>query len=286
MSGCMRSWPSAMEYLPFVGMRLVHEAWEFAEAAHAGQYRASGEPFIEHPLAVAHILVSQKTDAPTLAAAFLHDVVEDTPTSLKEICECFGTEVAQLVDGVTTVADLASTCNEQTDATVWNATMPTRLAQAIRADCRVAFIRLADRLHNMRTLGSLSVVRQRQISWETFTLYVPLARVIGIHAFRDELRALALAHLSERQRDLLRTGRACVAAGDMTSRNMHQLRPNEGTKHAQVVGCQLLIAADSYSTHRESCAMLAGVTRADLPRFDSSQWGGDIGKGRKMSVRG
>lgn len=186
------------EYLPGDQIRLVNHAQGFAMEAHAGQRRASGEPFVEHPMAVAQILSGMRLDGSVLAAALLHDVVEDTHATLGEIQHQFGPEVACLVDGVTK----ATSCSCSTDCTaspdLVKATSIADLAKLIRAidaNPQVGLIRLADRLHNMRTLSALSWAKQRRIARETLAIYVPLAHSLGVAELRDELQRLALFYL-------------------------------------------------------------------------------------------
>ena len=158
----------AWQYLSDDEVQLVCRAWEFAAAAHAGQYRTSGEPFVNHPLAVTAILSGLGLDGSALAAGLLHDVIEDTPTTLMEIHNLFGPKVARLVDGLTNISCKSpNTKGHSVRIMASHAIYLSKLTKAIVEDYRVALIRLADRLHNMRTLYALPPSRQMQISWET-----------------------------------------------------------------------------------------------------------------------
>ncbi|CAB1128972.1 GTP pyrophosphokinase (RelA/SpoT) [Candidatus Hydrogenisulfobacillus filiaventi] len=168
----------------------IAEALAFAEAAHAGQSRASGDPYIGHPLAVASIVADLHMDADTVIAALLHDVVEDTPYTLADIEARFGHEVAQLVDGVTKLDRL-----EGQDREMQQAENLRKMFLAMAKDIRVILIKLADRLHNMRTLRHLPPDRARRIARETREIYAPLAHRLGIFRIKWELEDLAFQTL-------------------------------------------------------------------------------------------
>jgi guanosine-3',5'-bis(diphosphate) 3'-pyrophosphohydrolase len=178
-------------------IQLVRRAWEFAATVHAEQYRASGEPFVNRPLTVAAILSGLGFDGSALAAGLLHDVIEDTPTTLIEIHDLFGPKVARLVDGVTRISSKSPDIEGHVIQSMAScvAYLP-KLTQAIAEDHRVALIQLADRLHNMRTLYALPRSRQMQISWETLVVFVPLAHCFGTVNIEYELQSLALWHSS------------------------------------------------------------------------------------------
>ena len=174
--------------------RLEH-AIRFAIDAHEGQYRASGEPYVSHVLAVADILNDLRLDTDTLVAAVLHDVVEDTPVTLDEIEEAFGPTVARLVDGVTKMHEIAR-IQGRVPREQAQAESVRKLLLAMVEDVRVVMIKLADRLHNMRTLGHLRPEQQERIARETLDIYAPLANRLGIGQMKWELEDLAFRYLN------------------------------------------------------------------------------------------
>jgi guanosine-3',5'-bis(diphosphate) 3'-pyrophosphohydrolase len=176
--------------LPEQDRAMVARAYQFAERAHAGQTRVSGEPFIGHPLAVAGIVADLGLDAVTVTAALLHDVVEDTPASLEAIRAEFGDEVAMLVDGLTKLARLpvGGRAEEQAENL-------RKMLIAMARDIRVILIKLADRLHNMRTLEPLSPDQRQAMARETLEIYAPIAHRLGIFRLKWELEDLALRFL-------------------------------------------------------------------------------------------
>ncbi len=185
-------------YDPTADSARLREAYEVADAAHRGQQRASGESYIEHPLAVARILVDMEMDAPTIAAALLHDVVEDTVITGEEVAKRFGPEIAQLVEGVTKLTRIPYQTKE--DAQVENL---RKMFMAMAKDIRVIIIKLADRLHNMRTLSSLSPDKQESIGRETLDIYAPIAHRLGIWKIKWDLEDLGLRYLDpEAYRDI------------------------------------------------------------------------------------
>ena len=169
---------------------LVLEAYRFADAAHNGQTRDSGEAYIIHPLAVANILVEMGLDTTSILAALLHDVVEDTEVSLEEITLQFGEEVASLVDGLTKLSKIVFQ-NKQ-EQQVENL---RKMFLAMAKDIRVFLIKLADRLHNMRTLRYLPDERRRKIARETLEIYAPLAHRLGMYRLKWELEDIAFHYL-------------------------------------------------------------------------------------------
>jgi len=148
----------------------IERAYEVAEAAHRGQTRKSGEPYITHPLAVALVLADYGLDEATIEAALMHDVVEDTDVTLGDISAEFGSEVADLIDGVTKLDRLSFGTREAAQAATIR-----KMVVAMARDVRVLLIKLADRLHNVRTLGALPIEKQRRIAEETLQVYAPLA---------------------------------------------------------------------------------------------------------------
>ncbi len=169
---------------------VLNKAYDFAEKAHENQKRASGEPYFIHPCTVAGILVDLGLDAATVAAAFLHDVIEDTPVSEGDIKKEFGDEVLELVLGVTKLDKIEFTSFEEEQAENFR-----KLFVAMAKDIRVIIIKLADRLHNMRSLNYLSVERQQRMARETLEIYAPLAGRLGISQIKCELEDLCLKYL-------------------------------------------------------------------------------------------
>jgi GTP diphosphokinase / guanosine-3',5'-bis(diphosphate) 3'-diphosphatase len=172
----------------------VKRAFEFSCERHADQLRHSGDEFITHPVGVAQICAGMRLDTETLCAALLHDTVEDTSASLEEIRAEFGDEIAQLVDGVTKLTGIAFESRDERQAENYR-----KMMVAMATDVRVILIKLADRLHNMRTLGALPKQKQMAKSRETLEIYAPLAHRLGIHAIKWELEDLAFATLHPRK---------------------------------------------------------------------------------------
>lgn len=168
----------------------IRRAYEFAKKAHDGQMRRSGQPYIIHPVCVAGILVELGMDTDSLIAAMLHDVVEDTPVELEDIRRGFGAGIARLVDGVTKLSKIPYVSREEQQAENIR-----KMLIAMDEDIRVIIIKLADRLHNMRTLDSLSEQKQRDIALETLEVFAPIAHRLGIRALKEELEDLAIKHL-------------------------------------------------------------------------------------------
>ena len=174
---------------PSEDISLIRKAWEFCVSHHRGQTRASGEPYIVHPLEVAEVLVEMKLDATAVAAALLHDAVEDTPATSEEIGDKFGDQVAHIVEGVTKIDKIQFANREDRQAE-----NVRKMLLAMVSDVRVVLIKLADRLHNMRTLEHLKADRQEAIARETLDIYAPLAHRLGMGKVRGELEDLAFRY--------------------------------------------------------------------------------------------
>jgi len=181
-------------YKPDADRELLTRAFRFAAEAHAGQVRQSGQEFIYHPWGAAKILAGLQLDEPTLAAALLHDVVEDTATDIDELRGEFGDEIAQLVEGVTKLTRVRFQSREHAEAENYR-----KLIVAMAEDLRVILIKLADRLHNLRTIEYLGKQKQLQKARETLEVYAPLAHRLGIHALKWELEDLAFQTLHPRK---------------------------------------------------------------------------------------
>src|SRR5688572_25763536 len=153
----------------------VAEAYRFSDAAHSGQTRQSGEPYISHPLAVAEILAGWHLDGQALQAALLHDVMEDTSVTKDEITDTFGKPVADLVDGVSKLDRIEFQSAEDAQAENFR-----KMLLAMARDVRVILIKLADRLHNMRTLGAVPPAKRRRVARETMEIYAPIANRLGL----------------------------------------------------------------------------------------------------------
>ncbi|MDX1690158.1 MAG: bifunctional (p)ppGpp synthetase/guanosine-3',5'-bis(diphosphate) 3'-pyrophosphohydrolase [Acidimicrobiia bacterium] len=176
---------------PEASDRLIHQAYETAFASHAGQFRKSGEPFITHPLAVTLVLAEYGLDAETLAASLLHDVVEDTELTLGDVRVEFGDTVAELIDGVTKLDRVKFSNREEAQAATIR-----KMVIAMARDVRVLLIKLADRLHNVRTLDALDADKQQRIAEETLDVYAPLAHRLGVQEIKHEMedRCFAILH--------------------------------------------------------------------------------------------
>ncbi|HEV2220591.1 MAG TPA: bifunctional (p)ppGpp synthetase/guanosine-3',5'-bis(diphosphate) 3'-pyrophosphohydrolase [Casimicrobiaceae bacterium] len=177
-------------YLPTPDIALVERAFEFSESAHRGQFRKSGEPYITHPLAVASILSEWRLDAEGLAAALLHDVMEDTPVLRSEIESKFGRPVAAMVDGLSKLDQIEFASREDAQAESFR-----KMLLAMARDVRVILIKLADRLHNMRTLDAMAPTHRKRIARETLDIYAPIANRLGLNALYLELQDLSFKHL-------------------------------------------------------------------------------------------
>jgi len=179
------------KYQPGADLEVLQRAYRFSERSHQGQQRASGEPYVSHPLQVAGLLVDFKMDVTTVTAGLLHDVLEDTSTTKADLEAEFGKEIAELVDGVTKIGKLAFSSREERQAENFR-----KMLVAMARDLRVLMIKLADRLHNMRTLDYLAPDKARKIAHETLDIYAPLAHRLGMAKVKAELEDLALRAMS------------------------------------------------------------------------------------------
>lgn len=178
------------QYMAPADAEKVKLAYDWASELHHNQFRKSGEPYIIHPIQVAGILAELKMDTATVISGYLHDVVEDTPASIQDIEEKFGATIAQIIDGVTKISKI-----EYKNSREQLAENHRKLLLAMSKDIRVIIVKLADRLHNMRTLGALREEKQRRIASETLDIYAPLADRLGISTIKWELEDLALSYL-------------------------------------------------------------------------------------------
>src|SRR3979411_43587 len=177
-------------YLKPKDVARLADAYRFSEAAHAGQTRQSGDPYISHPLAVAEILADWHLDGQTLMAALLHDVTEDTSVTKDEISDTFGKPVAELVDGVSKLDKIEFQSAEHVQAENFR-----KMLLAMARDVRVILIKLADRLHNMRTLGAVPAAKRTRIARETLDIYAPIANRLGLNSIYQELEDLGFLYL-------------------------------------------------------------------------------------------
>jgi len=177
-------------YLDPEKVAVILRAFEVGDNAHKGQTRKTGEPYILHPVAVAQILANMRMDFESIAAAILHDTIEDTPLLKEDIEKQFGAEIAELVDGVTKLDKMKFRTRVQADAESFR-----KLMLAMSRDLRVIFIKLADRLHNMRTLGSMHPSSRRRIARETLDIYAPIADRLGMNSMKHELEDMGFANL-------------------------------------------------------------------------------------------
>ena len=185
-------------YSPNADVDCIERAYRFAENAHRGQYRDSGEAFFQHPLGVAKILAELELDPVTIAAGLLHDVLEDTQVTREELEREFGSEIVLLVDGVTKLSKIHFRSKEEQQAQSLR-----KMFLAMAEDVRVVLIKLADRLHNMRTLRHLPVDRQKKIARETLEIYTPLAHRLGMWSIKWEMEDIALRHLGPEAKSAL-----------------------------------------------------------------------------------
>ena len=169
---------------------LLKKAYVFAARAHKGQIRRSGEPYLSHPLEVTNMLADMNLDKTTLVAGILHDVLEDTEVTAFELTEAFGKEIADLVEGVTKISRVQDTSPELSQAETIR-----KIILAMTDDLRVIFIKLADRIHNLKTLKFLPEAKQKQIAKETLEIYAPIANRLGMGRIKAELEDLSFRYV-------------------------------------------------------------------------------------------
>src|SRR3954469_19108420 len=179
---------------------IIRRAWESSLEHNQGQVRASGEPYVLHPLEVAHVLAEMKLDSTAIAAGLLHDAVEDTPVTADDTPRLFGEQVAHIVEGVTKIDKIQFANSEDRQAE-----NVRKMLLAMVSDVRVVLIKLADRLHNMRTLQHLRVERQQAIAQETLDIYAPLAHRLGMGKVRGELEDLSFRYVDAVSFDKVQT---------------------------------------------------------------------------------
>jgi len=222
-------------YLAPTEVELVERAFEFSESAHRGQFRKSGEPYITHPLAVASILSQWRIDAQGLAAALLHDVMEDTSVTKTEIESTFGRPVAEMVDGVSKLDQIEFNSQEDAQAESFR-----KMLLAMARDVRVILIKLADRLHNMRTLDVMKPAQRSRIARETVDIYAPIANRLGLNALYLELQDLSFKHLNPMRYRVLANAIKAARGNrrEVMNRLLETIREgfHKGGIHASVTG--------------------------------------------------
>ncbi|MEO7115685.1 MAG: HD domain-containing protein, partial [Caldimonas sp.] len=179
-----------LDYLDAADIRRVREAYRFADEAHLGQFRDSGEPYITHPIAVAGLCAEWKLDAQAIMAALMHDAMEDCGISKAELIERFGAPTADLVDGLTKLDKLRFSTREESQAESFR-----KMLLAMTRDVRVILVKLADRLHNMRTMDAVAQAKRTRIAAETLEIYAPIAHRLGLNQTYRELQELSFKHL-------------------------------------------------------------------------------------------
>ena len=208
-------------YNPGTNAALIRDAYAYGMAMHEGQKRSSGEPYFSHPVEVAAILTEQQLDDATLVTALLHDTIEDTKSTYSEVAARFGDEVAQLVDGVTKLTNLELNSSETKQAENFR-----KLLMAMSKDLRVLLVKLADRLHNMRTIKHLPLAKQQQKAHETMEIFAPLAGRMGMQYMREELEDLSFHVLNAEGRNSIirRFVTLRKQTGDLIPKITHDIR--------------------------------------------------------------
>ncbi|MDP7388995.1 MAG: HD domain-containing protein, partial [Pseudomonadales bacterium] len=205
-----------LSYLNQDELALVTQAHAYAEQAHQGQSRRTGHAYITHPTAVAQILSNMRMDPQTIMAALLHDVIEDSEANKQTLGDQFGESVAEIVDGVSKLSKIFSSRDEA------QAENFQKMAMAMAKDIRVIMVKLADRLHNMRTIGVMSSTQRRRIAKETLDFYAPIANRLGIHTLKTELEDLGFKALYPLRADLIH--QSVIAARGNRKELMEEIR--------------------------------------------------------------
>ncbi len=245
-------------YQPSVDPELIQRAYDYSFRMHAGsKTRKSGQPYIVHPVGVAGILADLRLDAASVCAGLLHDVVEDTLATTDEIQKEFGTEVAELVDGVTKLSKINFTSKEDRQAENFR-----KMVVAMARDIRVLLIKLCDRLDNMRTLEHMTGEAQERIARETLEIYAPLANRLGIQAFKSELEDLSFKHLEpEAQAELVAQMTTTKRERDkyITARCARRSRAAWPTQGFAAEVTEAAPSISGYSFHRKMQAQQSGI---------------------------
>src|SRR5436309_11801458 len=222
-------------YNPQTDQDLLRRAYVFSAREHRGQVRRSGEPYLVHPLNVAAILADMKADDVSIVVGLLHDVLEDTLTTREAIAQQFGPGVAELVDGLTKIGRFSYVSREEAQAETFR-----KMILAMVSDLRVVLVKLADRLHNMRTLRYLPEARQQEIARETMDIYAPIANRLGMGLVKGELEDLAFRHLEPQeygriQREVEKSLKGSEKLIEQIRRELEK-RLNEAGVEAEVTG--------------------------------------------------
>ena len=259
-------------YLKPKDVARLAEAYRFSEAAHAGQTRQSGEPYISHPLAVAEILADWHLDGQALMAALLHDVIEDTTVTKDEISDTFGKPVAELVDGVSKLDKIEFQSAEDAQAENFR-----KMLLAMARDVRVILIKLADRLHNMRTLGAVPPAKRRRIARETMEIYAPIANRLGLNTLYHELQDLAFSHLYPRRYRVLAKATAAARGNrrEVVGKTLEAIKKKlaEAGIEAHGAGPREAHLLDLPQDDREAPLVLRGARHLRLPRHREGRAG-------------
>src|SRR5207247_5250268 len=212
---------------PGEDLTLLRRAYEFSLAEHRTQKRLSGEPFVSHPLEVANVLADMKLDVVCLAGGMLHDVVEDTPTTIERVRQEFGPEVARIVEGVTKISRIEFSSSEEQQAENFR-----KMLLAMVEDIRVVLVKLADRLHNMRTLEALPSEKRLRVARETMDIYAPIAHRLGMGKMRGELEDLAFRHLDPEAFEEVK--KAVESRRKLSEEFLHEVRAEVEAKMKQL----------------------------------------------------